>query len=208
MPDAETWSARYDLGSIPWDLGRAHPELAARLADDVTLGIGRVGSVLVPGAGTGHDAAAFAAAGWQTTALDIAPAAEPALRARLEDVDADVVIGDALGFRPERLFDLVFDHTFFCALDPDARPEFGAMADRVLSDFGSVVSIVFPLGKPAEHGGPPWGFVPSDISEVLGSGFELVESSPEAKIPGRRWPHVWARWKRARLEPDLRSAAK
>lgn len=197
MPDAQVWSARYDLGSIPWDLGRAHPELAERLAADVTLGRGQVGSVLVPGAGTGHDAAALARAGWETTAVDIAPGAGPALRARLGGLSAHVVIGDALAFEPAQPFDLVFDHTFFCALDPDRRAGFGAMSDRVLSVDGAVVSVVFPLGKPSAHGGPPWGFDVSDLQSALGSGFALVEASAESRIPGRRWPHLWSRWERA-----------
>jgi len=204
VPDAQTWSARYELGSIPWDLGRAHPELEARLAVDATLGLGTVGSVLVPGAGTGHDARALAAAGWDTTALDFAPGAERALQNRLSGFDAHVVIGDALGWRTDRSFDLVFDHTFFCALDPDVRTGFGAMVDQVLSETGSVVSVVFPLGKPSSHGGPPWGFAPADVDEVLGSGFELVESSLAETTPGRRWPHVWARWNRVRSDPGLR----
>ena len=37
MPDADAWNARYEIGSIPWDLGRAHPELETRLALDPAL---------------------------------------------------------------------------------------------------------------------------------------------------------------------------
>lgn len=197
MPDAQAWSARYELGSIPWDLGRAHPDLEKRLAADASLGLEAVGAAYVPGAGTGHDAAAFAAAGWKTTAIDIAPGVERLLDGRLDTANASSVIGDALSFVPDRTFDLVFDHTFFCALDPFKRPQFGEMADRVLTAGGSVVSIVYPLGKPAERGGPPWGFDVSDLQQALGSGFGLAETGPEDRVPGRGWPHRWARWERA-----------
>ena len=155
MPDADAWNARYELGTTPWDLGRAHPELETRLALDPSLGLGFVGTALVPGAGTGHDAAALAQAGWHVTAIDIAPAVESALLRRLHADHSSVVIGDSLGLDVDDPFDLVFDHTFFCALDPGDRGRFGAMVDRVLGRSGALISIVFPIGRPASEGGPP-----------------------------------------------------
>lgn len=196
MPEAEAWSVRYELGSIPWDLGRPHPELVDRLSGDPTLGTGSVGRAFVPGAGTGHDAAALAAAGWQVTAMDIAPAVEPVLARRLSAFDASVAIGDALSFAPDDPFDLVFDHTFFCALDPERRPDFGTMVDRVLGDRGDLVSIVFPLHKAPETGGPPWGFDAADVRATLPPAFDRIELAAEARVPGRNWPHRWARWSR------------
>ena len=112
MPDADAWNVRYELGTIPWDLGRAHPELETRLALDPSLGLGTVGTALVPGAGTGHDAAALAQAGWHVTAIDIAPAVESALLRRLQADHSSVVIGDSLALDVNDPFDLVFDHTF------------------------------------------------------------------------------------------------
>ena len=194
MPDADAWSARYELGSIPWDLGRAHPELETRLALDPTLGTGSVGSVLVPG--TGHDAAALAQAGWRVTAVDIAPAVEAALLRRLDADGASVLIGDSLDLEVDEPFDLVFDHTFFCAIDPVDRPRFGSMAERVLTGTGSVISVVFPIGRPASDGGPPWGFDVSDMAAALGDRFLLSEEAEHMRVAGRRWPHAWTRWSR------------
>ncbi|MGD2061034.1 MAG: methyltransferase domain-containing protein [Acidimicrobiia bacterium] len=196
MPDADAWSARYETGSIPWDLGRAHPELETRLALDPALGTGSVGSVLVPGAGTGHDAAALAQAGWRVTAVDIAPAVEAPLLRRLVADHASVVIADSLELDAEEPFDLLFDHTFFCAIDPADRPRFGAMASRVLARSGSVISIVFPIGRPVSEGGPPWGFDSGDLAAVLGDGFSLEERGGRSHVSGRRWPYAWTRWAR------------
>ena len=194
MPDADAWNARYELGSIPWDLGRAHPELETRLALDPSLGLGIVGTALVPGAGTGHDAAALAQAGWHVTAIDIAPAVEAALLRRMHADHSSVVIGDSLALEVNEPFDLVFDHTFFCALDPGERGRFGAMVDRVLSRSGALISVVFPIGRPASEGGPPWGVEADDLAVALGESFELAEEGARMRIPGRRWPHEWTRW--------------
>lgn len=196
MPNADAWNASYEIGSIPWDLGRAHPELETRLAVDPSLGTDSVGSVLVPGAGTGHDAAALAQAGWRVTAVDLAPAVETALLRRLDADGGSVVIGDSLELEVEKPFDLVFDHTFFCALDPADRPRFGSMAHRVLARSGSVISVVFPIGRPASDGGPPWGFDVEDMARALGDGFTLDERGGHTRMSGRRWPHAWTRWAR------------
>ena len=197
MPDADAWNVRYELGTIPWDLGRAHPELETRLALDPSLGLGTVGTALVPGAGTGHDAAALAQAGWHVTAIDIAPAVESALLRRLQADHSSVVIGDSLALDVDDPFDLVFDHTFFCAIDPSERERFGAMVDRVLSRSGALISIVFPIGRPASEGGPPWGVGTDDLASALGDSFVLAEAGARMRIPGRRWPHEWTRWARA-----------
>lgn len=196
MPDADAWNARYELGTAPWDLGRAHPELETRLALDPSLGLGSVGTVLVPGAGTGHDAAALAQAGWRVVAVDFAPAVEAALLRRLEADRGSVVIGDALEMDDDTAFDLVFDHAFFCALDPGARPRFGEMVDRVLVRSGALISIVFPIGRPASDGGPPWGVDIDDVAAALGDSFTLAEGGARSRLPGRRWQHAWTRWTR------------
>ena len=194
MPDEKAWSARYELAFTPWDLGKPHPELARRLTEDPSLSLGAVGTAYVPGCGTGHDAAALAAAGWHVTAIDFAAGVEPELRRRLEPLGAEVRIGDALAFRPTTEFDLILDHTFFCAIDPGERSEFGAMVDQLLAEDGTFISIVYPLDKPTEDGGPPWGIDPGTISRALGPNFDMVFEGSRATAPRRKWPHSWVEW--------------
>jgi hypothetical protein len=131
------------------------------------------------------------------TAVDLAPAVESALLRRLDAEHASVLIADSLEIDVEEPFDLVFDHTFFCAIDPSDRVRFGAMADRVLGSAGSVISIVFPIGRPAAEGGPPWGFVTQDLAAALGERFSLEEEGGHSRVAGRRWPYAWTRWTRA-----------
>lgn len=115
----DDWANRYQSGTTPWDLGRPHDELVRRLPE-----LGPPGTALVPGAGRGHDAAALAAAGWSVTAIDFAPVLADHL-AQAVGPNGRVVIGDVLDFSPPSPIDLVFDHTFFCAIPPDRRPDFG-----------------------------------------------------------------------------------
>ncbi len=194
-PSAGDWSLRYSSGNTPWDMRRPHPELARRLVLDPSLGLARVGRVLIPGCGQGHDALAFAEAGWDVVAVDFASALAPLVRQRIESAGGTFLHDDALTV-DDREFDLVFDHTFFCAVDPSARPGFGSMVGRVLRLGGSLVSIVFPVGREPGDCGPPHRMEVDDVTDVLGPGFVLSEQSEPFRTGRRAWSHVWARWDR------------
>src|SRR4026207_966327 len=66
------WEARYQTSDMPWEKGEASPGLVDFLA--AHPGLPR-GTVCVPGCGTGHDARAWARAGCDGPACDLAPSA-------------------------------------------------------------------------------------------------------------------------------------
>lgn len=190
-----SWSDRYSSDHIPWDLGGAHPELVKRLAADPSLGRGAVGTAYVPGCGRGHDALALAGAGWTVTASDFAPALLEPLTAALSPLGGVFLLGDSLEMEGE--FDLWFDHTFFCAIPPHRRSEYGKVAATNVAPGGGLVSIVFPIGRPPEEGGPPFGMSTADLDQALGSQFELLHDDPAAHAGRRSWAHRWAEWRRS-----------
>src|SRR5690349_4822188 len=101
---------------MPWEKGEASPGLVDFLKSHSDL---KKGTVLVPGCGTGHDARAWAAAGFTVVGMDLAPSAvrlskEKTLAAGL---DANFIEGDFLGDEPFERFDWVFEHTLFCAIN-------------------------------------------------------------------------------------------
>ncbi len=200
-PSAAQWSARYDAGDTPWDLGRPHPELERRLAEDPGLG-GPVGTAVVPGCGRGHDALALARAGWDVVAVDVAPSAVDLAREALAPLGGRVVHADALAVGPDDLgldrpADLVLDHTLFCAVPLGRRAEIGGLCDRVLGPGGRLVSIVFPIGRDHGDGGPPWGMAPDHVDAALGAGWVRVATGDPVEVPGRAWPHRVCTWTRA-----------
>ncbi len=200
MPPAPSdWSFAYRSERTPWDMRRPHPELVRRLEVDPTLGCSAVGRVLVPGCGRGHDAVALASAGWEVTAVDIADALEDETRPALEAAGVRFELANVFTVDPLTIggdFDLVFDHTFFCAVEPEERHRFGAMADAVLAPAGLVTSVVFPLGRPHSEGGPPYGMMPDDVAAALGNGFRQLELGEPFTTGRRSWPHQWAVWQR------------
>lgn len=182
QPTAADWTLSYAADNIPWDLGRPHPELAARLAADPALGLDTIRDAVVPGCGLGHDAVALAEAGWTVTALDFADVS-PGL-----DPPSRFVRTDALTWSEPA--DLWFDHTFFCAIPPDRREDWGATARRIVRPGGLLISLVFPACKTVNEG-PPWPMSTDDVATALGAEFDLLVEE-EAASAGRPWESRWA----------------
>lgn len=57
----------------------------------------------------------------------------------------------------DRTFDLIYDQTFLCALDPSMRPKWAARMGELLSPSGHLICMEYPLGKDPKLGGPPHG---------------------------------------------------
>jgi hypothetical protein len=185
------WAERYRSGNTPWDLGEPHPELKRRLEAGALPG-GR--SVLVPGCGRGHDALALAQAGFVVTALDLVDALHEELTSALGPHGGRFVTGDALEFGQPH--ELLFEHTFFCALPPEQRPRYGEMAARCVSMGGELHAVVFPVDKSPAGEGPPFQMSTPALATALGADFELVEDTPIAPIDARAWGARWARFRR------------
>lgn len=200
-PTTIDWVARYRERHTPWDCGGAHPELVRRLAageEALRPAAGR-DRALVPGCGRGWDAIALAEAGWRVTAIDLVGDLGPLVTPRLAPAGGRFVEGDALLFEDEEPYHLVFEHTFFCTLPPPERPRWGELVRRCLAPGGHLAALVFPVGRPAELGGPPFGIETEDLVEALGEGFVLLEEGPvRARVERREWGERWALWRRER----------
>ncbi len=186
-PGPVDWAARYRSGETPWDLGGAHPELTRRLSGGSLAPPRKGARALVPGAGRGHDAVALARRGWAVVALDLVGAVGGDLGAALGRMGGRFVEGDALDFE-DGPFDLIWDHTFFCAINPADREPWGVRARELLLPGGLYAALVFPFGKPTSEGGPPHGMSSADLLRALGARAEVVEDVPvQRRAPTRRW---------------------
>ena len=98
-----------------------------------------------------------------------------------------IVVGS--GFEPEGgPYDLVWEHTFLCAISLEEREAWARMVREALGPGGRLAAVVFPADKPRSEGGPPWGYSVEDLMALLGPGFELLERSPLAEgTEDRQW---------------------
>jgi methyl halide transferase len=181
--DRQNWDERYQNQNTPWDLGQAPPVLRALL---LQLPPGR--RVLVPGAGSGNDALAWAEAGHDVVAVDFAPAAVELGRQRAAElglgarfVQADVT---ALPSSMVNVFDTVWEQTCFCALEPAFRDDYVREMARALEPGGTIYGLFWNHGR---SGGPPFDISPSLVRTSFATLFELIalEPVPES-VPSRQ----------------------
>jgi len=175
------WEERYQTGDMPWEKGGASPGLVDFLAARPQL---ERGTVLVPGCGTGHDARAWARAGFAATGLDISPSAIrlAAEKTRAAGLSAEFIPGDFLNDKPARAFDWVFEHTLFCAIDPERRDDYAAAVLRWLRPGGDYLAVNYFI---PDTEGPPFGTTRAEAWARFSPHFELREEWVPRSYPNR-----------------------
>ncbi len=186
------WEARYRNADAPWDKGAPHPALLRWLA----MHPGRMTErVLVPGCGLGHDVRAIATAEptSDVLGLDIAPSAIAAASRLDHPANAAFVVGDLFDLAPEHRgrFAWVWEHTCFCAIDPDGRDDYVRAVARSLLPGGHLLGVFYLDPYRGDHrpgGGPPHGCSLEELAmRFVQSGlFAIVESGvPSITYPER-----------------------
>jgi len=165
------WEQRYQTGDMPWEKGEASPGLVDFLAAHPKL---PRGTVCVPGCGTGHDAREFARAGFNTFGFDIAPSAIQISKERTAaaGLKATFQLGDFLRDKPPQLFDLIFEHTLFCAIDPGERDLYVQAALRWLKPGGDYLAVNYIIPN---TDGPPFGTTREELWCRFSPHFELLK---------------------------------
>ena len=137
-------------------------------------------TALVPGCGRAYDALALANHGFASVvALDVAPTACKAAQEELESIKtpaaSSVAIRCADFFKLDgsEKFDLIWDCTFLCALDPSVRDRWAAQMKSVLAPGGELLTCIFPIG--VREGGPPHAMSIDLVRSLLEpAGFEAT----------------------------------
>ena len=186
------WEALYQANDTFWDHGEASPGLVDYLAANSSLPLGQA---LVPGCGRGHDARALDQAGWAATGLDLAPSSVP-LAKRLADEERlpiDYRIGDFLSDEPHKLFDLVFEHTLFCAIPPVRRDDYVQALRRWLKPGGLYLAVNYMITE--DNGEPPFSTTTAELDERFGEPFELLRRWTPRSYESREGKELINEWR-------------
>jgi len=184
------WEELYQKSETPWEKGEASPGLVDFLKAFPEL---PKGSVLVPGCGTGHDARAWASAGFEVTGMDLAPSAVQLSREKTTaaNLKADFLQMDFLRTEPFKKFDYIFEHTLFCAIQPDERDVYVQAGERWLDATGRYIAVFYMI---PDKEGPPFGTTRPEIHSRFDPFFELLEDWVPRSYPNRtglEWMTVW-----------------
>ncbi|PRQ46013.1 putative methyl halide transferase [Rosa chinensis] len=197
------WDKCWEQGLTPWDLGQPTPVIAHLHR----LGALPKGRALVPGCGTGYDVVEIACPERHVTGLDISHnAINKALQLFSSLPNAmhfTFLKVDFFTWHPTELFDLIFDYTFFCAIEPDMRSAWAQKMRDILKPDGELITLMFPI---SDHlGGPPYKVSVSDYEEVLHPmGFKAISilDNHLAVLP-RKGREKLGRWKRPASKSSL-----
>lgn len=175
------WEARYQTRDMPWEKGEPSPGLVDFLAAHPEL---PRGTVLVPGGGSGHDACAWAAAGFKVTGCDIAPSAVrlSTERASAAGLPAEFILGDFLADAAPGPFDWIFEHTLFCAIDPARREDYVKAVIRRLPPGGNYLAVNYFI---PDTDGPPFGANREEIEGRFSPHFDLLSDWVPRSYPNR-----------------------
>jgi SAM-dependent methyltransferase len=189
------WNARYNNDDMPWDKGEGTPVLA-ELLTIVPQYFQANANALVPGCGLGHDVAMLHVAGINATGLDISETALK-LAHKTHPELGDVWLKDDLFKMPDKAssYDLIWEHTCYCAIDPEKRADYVSSVFDLLKPDGYLAGVFFTdTGQPPEVG-PPFSTTRDKVFENFSRMFSLVwEGKPNQSYPSRKdceWVMIW-----------------
>lgn len=173
---SEYWTQAYHDNETPgWEMNAPNVALVDTLPQ---LKLTR-SRVAVLGCGSGNDAAHWAEQGHIVTAFDFSSEAIKRAQEKyahvknLEFVQADVF---NLGDKYYDQFDIVFEHTLYCAIRPEKRDELIKVWQKLLHSEGHLLGIFFTMDRPT---GPPFGGSEWELSRRIKNDFQ---------------PLYWTRW--------------
>lgn len=171
------WTQVYQSEGQPgWDLG--DPALAFQdMLPRLKLPKSRI---LVLGCGEGHDASLFAQAGHVVTAIDFSAEAIERARKKYGHLDNLQFINEDIFNLPHDWnysFDVIVEHTCFCAIEPHRRKDLVKLWRRLLHEEGQLMAVFFAFLK---RSGPPYGSSEWEIRELLKDSFHFL---------------FWGRWR-------------
>ncbi|MFM7319936.1 MAG: methyltransferase domain-containing protein [Armatimonadota bacterium] len=179
------WEGAYVAGDTPWDKGQPSPALVAELRSNPLAG-----RVLVPGCGSGNDLPAVLAAGAdEVVGLDFAPTAVVRARERFAGVSGIRIEHGDLFALPEAwsgAFDAAVEHTCFCAIPRERRPDYAASVARALRPGGTLLAVFYltPRDDPDPTLGPPFSSDRDELRATFSPWFDSVSAGP----PGAAFP--------------------
>lgn len=171
LTKSEYWNNIYNQPENPgWDLNQP-AEAFKDMLPRIKLPKSRI---LVLGCGYGHDAALFAQAGHVVTAVDFSNTAILEAQKKYSHFqNLNFERRDVFDLPHEwnNCFDVVVEHTLFCAINPEKRPNLVRVWKRLLHEEGQLMGVFFTMLK---RYGPPYGATEQELRSLLMPHFQFL----------------------------------
>lgn len=204
-----TWEEHWAENNTPWDRGEPAPALTKLVGELTKLPEFLAGArALVPGCGTGYDVFCLSEAGYQAVGLDIAPSVRPHFNALREKFGtktgsttppAELIIADFFEASLDELgapYDLIWDYTFYCAIDVEMRKAWATRMFELLKSDGILATLLFPVDpKRPRDEGPPFAIDPEEVTASLSPQWERIRlekvSESHRERENKEWLALW-----------------
>jgi len=146
------WEELYQMDDTGWDRGDVSPALSIWLDKGVLDGSK---NIIIPGCGRGYEVVELAKRGFNVTALDLAPSPISHLDKTLGEmgVKASTLCTDIFDYKNSGAFDVVYEQTCLCAIQPSQRE---AYADAVYDWLKPKGKLLLSMMQKGVAGGPPF----------------------------------------------------
>jgi methyl halide transferase len=184
----EDWERHYIEKDLRWDLDEVAPPFEHLWKEQNFFPC----NALVPGCGAGHEAIFLAKKGFNVTAVDYTYGAVKLIESAFKknNYSGDVLHQDFfnLDCKYNEYFELMLEHTFFCAISPTKRQEYVETAKRILKPGGYLIGLFYETN---EDGGPPYNTRQKDIENFFSDSFmiESLSKTPHSaqQRRGKEW---------------------
>ena len=184
----EDWQRHYDENDLGWDLGEVAPPFVSLLESNTIT----PGKTLVPGCGRGHEVIFLAENGFDVTGVDYSKGAVNHLNSVIQErqLSSQILYLDffTLDSTHDGLYDLLIEHTFFCAISPIQRPLNVSTVTRALKKNGMIAGLFYHT---EQEGGPPFNTTRHDIIKHFSDSFEIRELAQAKNSAEQRKDKEW-----------------
>src|SRR5690554_324192 len=181
-----SWEDAWREGRTGWDAGQSSPLLQHLVERGELTGQ----SALVPGCGAGYDVLTLTKTFESARGLDLAMTARTRFlelrdAAGLDESRAPYQVGDFFEDELGAPFDLVWDYTFLCAIDPQQRPRWAERMAAIIAPGGLLATLIFPVleddpQRETERmaNGPPFPLRPTGVEALVAPHFKTRRLDP------------------------------
>ena len=180
------WDQKYINNEAGWDLGAPTP-----IIKQWAQNLSSRKSICVLGAGNGWDAMCLAELGHDVTAVDFSKVAVENMKkiSSAKEICIDIVYDNIFNLDKFFLnsFDIVFEYTCFCAINPKRRIDYVNLVYKILKPSGQFVALFFPLIDGPVSNGPPFSVNLKKTEELFNKYFKIIKRDiPKLSISPRK----------------------
>ena len=148
------WDSRYKQNKTGWDIGYPSEPIKCYI-DQLT---NKEIKILIPGCGNAYEAEYLIQKGFNNIHLvDISDTLVDKLKSNFKNEieSGQIKIMRSDFFEIEETYDLIFEQTFFCALETKLRDKYAYQMNKLLNKNGKLTGLLF--NYVFEEDGPPFG---------------------------------------------------